>query len=494
MHLRTRLLLAFVAIILLTIVLSSAAATYFTRRELRQFTTEIAQEDAFLLAETISYEYFYFRNWETVPQIMSNLGYLPSAAVYAEILEGEIYEEGIIIQEAEFAEDFALAINELSAFEYAPNRAIVYDLDDNIIFDSFASLETDDLYDNPETAIAPIIDYRTSTQIGEVIVYADQAFFAEETLSFLTDTLRSTAIGGALSALLALLLGAWLANRISRPITALTQAATDLAQGKTTGSLPVHSNDELGQMSTAFNQLTDSLHTQRTLRQRLLNDVSHELNTPLSVIQLEATGLADGLQSPQEAAQQINQEVTHLRTLVQDLNWLAETDSGEITLSLEPTAIDALLTQEVGRWQSQAKNQSVSLKLDEMSALPPVSLDPTRFGQIIGNLLRNALQHTPPSGTITVSAKRGTVPTRDGEYAILTIADTGTGIAPEHLPHIFERFYRADESRTRSEGGRAQGRGLGLAITRQLVTLHDGHIWADSAEGAGSQFHIAFPI
>ena len=139
------------------------------------------------------------------------------------------------------------------------------------------------------------------------------------------------------------MLGAWLSKRITAPVTALTEATQAIAQGNTT-RLPVTSSDELGRMSAAFNQMTSALETQRDLRSRLINDLSHELNTPLSVIQLEAKGLRDGLQTPESASDQIIREVDRLRGLVTDLNWLAETDYGELRLTLEASSIYELLT------------------------------------------------------------------------------------------------------------------------------------------------------
>jgi len=163
--------------------------------------------------------------------------------------------------------------------------------------------------------------------------------------------LYTTTIGGLLTAAMALLLAAWLSRRITAPVTALTQATQAIAQRGDTALLPVTSSDELGQMSAAFNQMATALQTQRDLRRRLLNDVSHELNTPLSVIRLEAHGLRKGLQTPTRAANQIIQEVNMLRNLVRDLNWLAETESDELRLAVEPYSIHQLLTTEVERWQ-----------------------------------------------------------------------------------------------------------------------------------------------
>ena len=158
--------------------------------------------------------------------------------------------------------------------------------------------------------------------------------------------------------------------------------------------LPVASADELGQMSIAFNQMTSALQRQRDMRRRLISDVSHELNTPLTIVQLEAKGLQDKLQTPTEAAQNITQEVAILRNLVSDLNWLAETDTGELHLQVEACEMTELLTSEVARWQSQAQARQICLALESRPSLPILKLDPGRIRQALGNIIYNALQHS----------------------------------------------------------------------------------------------------
>ena len=273
-------------------------------------------------------------------------------------------------------------------------------------------------------------------------------------------------------------------KRITAPVAALTEATQAIAQGDT-AKLPVTSSDELGQMSTAFNQMTSALETQRELRRRLINDLSHELNTPLSVIQLEAAGLRDGLQTPQEASGHIIEEVDRLRGLVTDLNWLAETDHGEFRLTLEAGSIDELLTEEVERWQPQAHARQVELSLEISNRLPDVELDRARMSQALGNLLNNAISCTEAGGNVLVSAgleSHGTLAIR--------MVDDGIGIDAGDLPHVFERFYRTDQSQNRGIGGT----GLGLAITKAIVEAHGGSITvASEGPGKGATVTISLP-
>ena len=285
----------------------------------------------------------------------------------------------------------------------------------------------------------------------------------------------------------AILLAAWLSKLITAPVTALTEATQAIAQGDKT-ILLVTSSDELGRMSAAFNQMTSTLETQRQLRRRLINDVSHELNTPLSVIQLEAVGLRDGLQTPESASGHIIQEVDRLRGLVTDLNWLAETDYGELRLTLQASSIYELLTAEVVRWQPQSQARQVKLSLLVSDNLPDldVDLDRTRMSQALGNVLSNAVHYTEAGGNIVVRAEL------ESDRALdIWVVDNGIGIDAADLPHVFDRFYRADQSRSHGIGGT----GLGLAITRAIVETYGGSIIATSdGLGQGATVTIRLPL
>ena len=268
-------------------------------------------------------------------------------------------------------------------------------------------------------------------------------------------------------------------------MTALTEATQAIAQGNTT-RLPVTSSDELGRMSAAFNQMTSALETQRDLRSRLINDVSHELNTPLTVIQLEARGLRDGLQSPESASNHIIQEVDRLRGLATDLDWLAETDHGELRLSLKATSIYDILTAEVDRWLPQSQAQQVKFSLQAPADLPDMNLDRMRMSQALGNILSNAIHSAEAGGSIVLNARL-----ESNETLVVSIIDTGIGIQSSDIPHVFDRFYRTDQSRSRGIGGT----GLGLAITRTIVEAHGGTIAVSSGGlGQGATVTIRLPL
>ena len=328
-----------------------------------------------------------------------------------------------------------------------------------------------------------VFDLTTDQPVGRIYVDVNHEFLSAESHGFLNALLYITVIGGMLTLGVAILLAAWLSKRITAPVTALTEATQAIAQGDTT-RLPVTSSDELGRMSEAFNRMTSTLETQRDLRRRLINDVSHELNTPLSVIQLEAKGLRDGLQTPESASDHIIKEVDRLRGLVTDLDWLAETDQGELRLTLEATSIYELLTAEVGRWQPQSQARQVELSLQVSGNLPDMDIDRMRMSQALGNVLSNAIHNTQAGGNIVLRAGL-----ESGEALIISVIDDGIGIPAEDLPHVFDRFYRTDQSRSRGIGGT----GLGLAITQAIVEAHGGTV-AVASDGPEQGATVTFRL
>ena len=359
-------------------------------------------------------------------------------------------------------------------FHQDPIRVVIAGIDGRVVKDNLSKLLSGAVVTDLDGHRGTVFDLTTNQPVGHVYVDVNHEFLSAESHGFLNTLLYITVIGGTLTVGVAILLAAWLSGRITAPVTALTEATQAIAQGDTT-RLPVTSSDELGQMSAAFNQMTSALETQRDLRRRLINDVSHELNTPLSVIQLEAKGLRDGLQTPESASDHIIQEVDRLRGLVTDLNWLAETDHGEMRLTLETSSIHELLTAEVDRWQPQSQSRQVELSLQVSPDLPDVDLDRMRMSQALGNVLSNAINYTEAGGNIVLRAGLES----DATLAI-SIIDDGIGIHAADLPHVFDRFYRTDQSRSRG----IAGTGLGLAITRAIVEAHGGTVAATS-DGLG---------
>ena len=455
MSLRWRIMGSSVLVIVLTVLISVGVGYYATQSRLGVFVDEIGDDEASQLAQNLSREYTAAGGWETVDRPLSEAGY-----IYDHVLQREGNQESE-------GESFEL-------FHKDPVRVVIAGVDGRVVKDNLSELSpgttAPDLDGHRET----VFDLTTNQPVGHVYVDVNHEFLSTESHGFLNTLLYITVIGGMLTVGVAILLAAWLSRRITAPVTALTKATQAIAQGDATRLL-VTSSDELGRMSAAFNRMTSTLETQRDLRRRLINDVSHELNTPLSVIQLEAQGLRDGLQTPERASEHIIQEVDRLRGLVTDLDWLAETDHGELTLTLEASSIHELLTAEVDRWQPQFQARQVELSLQVSVDLPDMDLDRMRMSQAFGNVLSNAIHCTEAGGSIVLKA------VLEGDEAlVISIIDDGIGIHAADLPHVFDRFYRTDQSRRRGIGGT----GLGLAITRAIVEAHGGTITVTS-DGLG---------
>jgi signal transduction histidine kinase len=221
-------------------------------------------------------------------------------------------------------------------------------------------------------------------------------------------------------------------------------------------------------------------------RVALIGDVAHELRTPLATIEGYAEGLLDGVVAPTaETWAVIHDEAARLRRLVADLQELSRAEAHQLPLQPVPTSPTALAEQAVARLAAQFTDKGVSLINAVPPDLPPVQADPDRVLQVIINLLGNALRYTPAGGTVRLSAER------QGAVVVLTVADTGLGIAPDHLPHLFERFYRVDKAHSRALGGS----GIGLTIAQAIVEAHGGQIAAASPGlGQGATFSFTLPI
>jgi two-component system OmpR family sensor kinase/two-component system sensor histidine kinase BaeS len=269
---------------------------------------------------------------------------------------------------------------------------------------------------------------------------------------------------------------------VGRPLGDLVTAAATVANGDYSVRVAAQGPPSVRMVATAFNSMAERLERQDRQRRELMADIAHELRTPLSVIQGRLEGLVDGVY-PRDDAQlgQVIEDTRMLARLVDDLRVLAHTESGTLSLQKEPTDIAILAQDVVSSLALEAKTRGVSVNLDAAADLPLVDLDPLRIREVIANVLTNALRHTPAGGSISVTVRRSSVDGRDG--ISMTVADTGTGIAPEDLPKVFDRFYK---------GRSSSGSGLGLTIARNLVRAHGGEMRAESRPGHGTS--ITFTV
>jgi signal transduction histidine kinase len=281
----------------------------------------------------------------------------------------------------------------------------------------------------------------------------------------------------------ALVLTAVMSRGILGPVESLTAAARRMEKGDRTQRVEVRSNDEIGALAHAFNAMADSVSQSEQLRRQMVNDVAHELRTPLTNIRGYLEAVRDGVLEPKaEVINSLHEESMLLNRLVADLQELALAEAGQLKLTPQPVALVDVAERAANSVQGHL-DDGPAVVVQVPADLPLVLADPERLGQVLRNLLENASQHTPSDGTISIVAQA--LP----EAVEVSVSDTGSGIAPEHLPHVFERFYRADASRARATGGA----GLGLAIVRQLVEAHGGKIWVNSQEGAGTTFAFTLP-
>ena len=363
----------------------------------------------------------------------------------------------------------------------AHDRLILTGLDSRVIVDSLG------LFRPGQTLSDNLADYAVTIQVsaqpaGQLLLISelDQTISTLILTAFRRTLLSAALVAGGLTTGVSLLL----AHDLLKPIQSLNQAARRLASEDMPEPLPVETEDELGQLTQSFNEMVLALNQQKWLRRQMMADIAHELRTPLSIMQLELEGWRDGLQSSAEATASLSAELGRLSRLIEDLRLLSLADAGAIQFKLDLVDPAGLLWQVVERWQVKAQSKQVKLIAQISPDLPAISADEGRLAQALNNLIDNALRYSLAGQTVEVGAKL------EAAEVMVWVADQGPGIAGEHLPYIFERFYRTESSRSRDTGGS----GLGLAISKQWVVLHHGRIWAESEVGVGTTIYLALPV
>ena len=300
-------------------------------------------------------------------------------------------------------------------------------------------------------------------------------------------------IGGLLAGALGVLLGLAFSRNLTAPLQRLATAARAVAQRDFSQRVRVEGSAEMAEVAQAFNEMTAALEESEQQRQNLVADVAHELRTPLTVVQGNLRAILDDVY-PLEKAEisRLYDETRLLGRLVNDLRGLALADAGQLRLNLQPTDTGPIIGTMVENLSLAAEAEGVTLDVQLPDDLGAVQADPDRLAQVVGNLLVNALHHTPPGGRITVTARQA------GKTVQVSVADTGEGIAPQDLPHVFERFWRADPARAHAEQAGterlARRSGLGLSVAQSLIEAQGGRIWAESELGRGSTFHFTVPV
>jgi signal transduction histidine kinase len=333
-------------------------------------------------------------------------------------------------------------------------------------------------------AIGPAMFHRHMLEAGPnqdpvAVLHAEEAFRSAGALSL------TVALAAAVLASLAVSL--FLTRRIGRSLASLSDAAARVAGGTFDAHVPnPRFGTEFDELADAFNAMATRLQDSEALRRRLLADVAHELRTPVATLAAYLEGIEDGVETmtPQTIAV-LRAQASRLTLLARDLAAVTQAESRDLVLNRARVPPQELLTAAALAVGDRFADRGVRLNADIDQGLPVLDVDRDRMAQVLGNLLDNALRHTPPGGTVTLTARADGV-----DRVRVVVEDDGEGIEPEHLPHLFERFYRADTARDRDHGGS----GIGLAITKALVEAHGGTIVAKSrGRGHGSQFEILLP-
>lgn len=293
------------------------------------------------------------------------------------------------------------------------------------------------------------------------------------------DQLRMTlVIAGIAAVVLGIVLGLLISRTVAKPLSNLAQAARRFAARDWNTRVKVQGADEIAEVAREFNTMADEIQRAETLRKNLMADIAHELRTPLSVLQGNLSAMLDGVY-PLERAEiaTLYDETRLLNRLVDDLRELALAEAGQLQLNLQATDVTAIIESTVASFAVAAEMQGVRLNVDAKNLLR-ANADPDRLAQVLRNLISNALRHTPHDGMVTVAGQA------EQAKICISVTDTGEGIAPEDLPHVFDRFYRGDKSRARASGGT----GLGLAIAKTQIEAMGGQIGVESEPGHGSRF------
>jgi len=271
------------------------------------------------------------------------------------------------------------------------------------------------------------------------------------------------------------------------PLRAMKTVSHRIAEGRYEERVSIRNVDEFSELAVSMNQMAEKLQRIEEMRRQLIGDIAHELRTPLTAIRGSMEGLIDGvLPVTQETFQQVEGEAVRLARLVDDLQELSRVEAGAFSMDVQPVDVISLVETSRKRFAQQYKKKKLLLTTALDPNLPPVFADADRIGQVLLNLLDNALRYTPTGGIVRVEADRR------GEHVHIAVIDDGIGISADHLPHIFTRFYRVDKSRSRRAGG---GSGVGLTIARHFVEAHGGEMWAESeGEGKGSRFVFTLPV
>ncbi len=460
---------SFVLVILLAVALVYSLTAWSIARQFSEYSREKQTALAEQLAEQLAHYRSANGTWDgIIPTLLQREVYIPVGEYGIEGSDWMVDVPFILIE----ANGVVITTNIL---DWAREQQLLRDLGPN----ESIVLSQQELMEDFSDGI-PIV---VNGQREGVLVVRDADVMGPSEQVFLSAVSRSALIGGGIAIALALFLSTVLIVQILRPLRALSRATESLAEGDMPEQVRLKTHDELGQLGDSFNHMLESLRVSETVRQTMTADIAHELRTPVTIIQGTLEAILDGIyEASEESIVPIYEETLHLGRLIDDLRDLALAEAGELRLEKAPVDLPELV-QQVAETAFLSREHAPNLHLDLPASLPKVPLDSKRFRQVIANLLSNAIRYTPQDRDVYIRARR-----LNGDVE-LTVEDTGPGIDREDLPHLFERFYRADPAR-----GRSAGSGLGLAIVKQWVEAHGGTIEAGNRTTGGARFTMRLPL
>ncbi len=357
------------------------------------------------------------------------------------------------------------------------NRILIVDSAGKVVVDTGGNLIGNTFAASSGTFMIPI---RSGEQtVGQLVTFEESPSGPEGPLLLaINRVLLATAItAGVVGLLIALLLS----QNLTSPLRHLSGAMQRFARGERNLNLPKPSGDEVGDLTRSFQGMMTDLERQESLRKEMTADIAHELRTPLAVIRANLDALADGVYPmTKENLAPIQESAELLDRLIEDLRTLELADAGQLALEKSDVDLCRLIRRVAARFSPRAESRSQKLEILPFENLPPAKADLQRLEQILGNLVDNAMRHTPDGGTVRLGVKA------EGSAVLLTVEDSGPGIPEDSIDRIFERFYRLDSGRARSEGGS----GLGLAIARKLAEAHGGTLTAENRPEGGARFTL----
>ena len=493
--LQFRLTLGFTLILAGSLLSVSAFAYATTERKIDSFSEEVSLARAERLDQVVSDSYRRFDGWDGVQDALEQVSRLYDWRIVIEddggLIVGDshaVFDRNPLLSQYFLSRPVVVGGVQMGTFFIEPGDSFVAPPGDRSSFISkLERLQADSIKQSRVRALPLSITEIEGEGASGRPPSPDVTLAAEPQLSELASSFnRSLLWSGLAAAAAGIGMVAFTTRRALAPVHHLSVAAAGVAEGDLSQRVEASAGSELGDLGIAFNHMADALEDAESERRRLVADIAHELRSPLTNIQGYLEAIKDGVLEPDDRTiDTIYSQTKHLGALVEDLRLLALVEAGSLRLELTETDLSILVSEATEAFRPRAADRSITLEMTAAEGMPPARLDPTRIRQVVSNLVENAITHTPDGGRVDVTAE-----VAGDSNALVTVSDTGAGISPEDLPHVFDRFYRVDPSRNRVTGGA----GLGLTIVKRLVEVHGGEVDVTSEPGVGTTFTVQLPF